>query len=124
MAKAQDLPLNPTKISGVCNRLLCCLTYEYDSYRTMKKGMPKVGRLLSFDGRTYRVVRQLPLQGELVVVGDDGEDRTLTEEEWRAAQPVHKKPQRQRKNRKKSKTTRKRGERRSKKKNSSGKKTA
>ncbi|HHL34678.1 MAG TPA: hypothetical protein ENJ30_09975 [Desulfobulbaceae bacterium] len=124
MAKAQDLPLNPTKISGVCNRLLCCLTYEYDSYRTMKKGMPKVGRLLSFDGRTYRVVRQLPLQGELVVVGDDGEDRTLTEEEWRAAQPVHKKPQRQRKNRKKSKTTRKRGERRSRKKNSGGKKTA
>ncbi len=123
MAKAQDLPLNPTKISGVCNRLLCCLTYEYDSYRTMKKGMPKVGRSISFDGRTYRVVRQLPLQGGLVVVGDDGEDRTLTEEEWRAAQPVHKKPQRQRKNRKKSKTTQRRGERRSKKKNTGGKKT-
>ncbi|MBE0582390.1 MAG: hypothetical protein IH612_01365, partial [Desulfofustis sp.] len=33
MAKEQDLPLNPAKISGVCNRLLCCLTYEYDIYR-------------------------------------------------------------------------------------------
>ena len=31
MAKEQDLPLNPTKISGVCNRLLCCLTYEFDT---------------------------------------------------------------------------------------------
>ena len=124
MAKAQDLPLNPTKISGVCNRLLCCLTYEYDSYRTMKKGMPKVGRLLSLDGETYRVVRQLPLQGGLVVVGDDGEDRTLTEEEWRAAQPVQKKPQRQRKNRKKSKASRKRGERRSKTKKTGEKETS
>ncbi len=122
MAKAQDLPLNPTKISGVCNRLLCCLTYEYDSYCTMKKGMPKVGRSISFDGRIYRVVRQLPLQGKLLVVGNDGEDRTLTEEEWRAAQPVHKKPQRQRKNRKKNKTTHRSGERRSKKKIPAGKK--
>ena len=44
MAKEQDLPLNPSKISGFCNRLLCCLTYEYDTYRRQRKGMPKVGK--------------------------------------------------------------------------------
>ena len=44
MAKEQDLPLNPTKISGVCNRLLCCLTYEYETYRKQRKNMPKAGK--------------------------------------------------------------------------------
>ena len=36
MAKEQNLPLNPMKISGVCGRLLCCLVYESEQYRTMK----------------------------------------------------------------------------------------
>jgi cell fate regulator YaaT (PSP1 superfamily) len=60
MAKAQDLPLNPAKISGLCNRLLCCLTYEYESYKVMKKGMPRVGRQIQFGGKTYLVTRQIP----------------------------------------------------------------
>ena len=37
MAKNQGLALNPTKINGVCGRLLCCLTYENDIYTQMKK---------------------------------------------------------------------------------------
>ena len=44
MAKEQDLPLNPTKISGVCNRLLCCLTYEFDTYKKQRRQMPTPGR--------------------------------------------------------------------------------
>jgi len=44
MAKEQDLPLNPPKISGLCGRLLCCLAYEYDFYRTTKEKLPKVGK--------------------------------------------------------------------------------
>ena len=43
MAKVQNLSLNPTKISGVCGRLMCCLKYENDIYLEMKKGMPDVG---------------------------------------------------------------------------------
>ena len=43
MAKMQDLPLNPLKISGVCGRLLCCLGYEYDQYKQMKGKMPREG---------------------------------------------------------------------------------
>lgn len=43
MAKEQDLPLNPTKISGACGRLMCCLRYEYEAYKDFKKRAPKKG---------------------------------------------------------------------------------
>jgi len=43
MAKLQNLPLNPTKISGQCGRLLCCLGYEAEFYREAKKRLPKPG---------------------------------------------------------------------------------
>ncbi|HEB70475.1 MAG TPA: hypothetical protein ENI88_12790 [Desulfobulbus sp.] len=109
MAKTQDLPLNPAKISGVCNRLLCCLTYEYDSYRSMKKGMPRIGRSLRFEGAVYRVVRLLPLQGSLLTIGEDGEGRILTEEEWRAAQPLQKPRQKQKGKKNPRKPQKKRG---------------
>ena len=90
MAKIQDLPLNPAKISGLCNRLLCCLTYEYEAYRTMKKGMPRVGRSIQFEGKSYLVIRQVPLLGKVVTVSSEGEERLFTEEEWRTADPVPK----------------------------------
>lgn len=44
MAKEQELPLNPVKISGVCGRLMCCLAYEADLYRAMRGKMPKKGQ--------------------------------------------------------------------------------
>lgn len=44
MAKEQNLSLNPTKISGVCGRLMCCLKYEQDQYEATRKRMPRVGR--------------------------------------------------------------------------------
>jgi cell fate regulator YaaT (PSP1 superfamily) len=47
MAKEQDLPLNPQKISGVCGRLYCCLTFEYEDYRALRGTLPKVGSFLS-----------------------------------------------------------------------------
>lgn len=89
MAKAQDLPLNPAKISGLCNRLLCCLTYEYEAYKVMKKGMPRVGRQIQFEGKTYIVTRQIPLLGK-IAASCGGEERLLTEDEWRAADPITK----------------------------------
>lgn len=90
MAKTQDLPLNPAKISGLCNRLLCCLTYEYETYKTMKKGMPRVGRQIQFEGKTYQVTRLIPLLGKVAAISSEGEERMFTEEEWRAADPLPK----------------------------------
>lgn len=43
MAKNQMLALNPSKINGICGRLLCCLGYENETYSELKKGLPKVG---------------------------------------------------------------------------------
>jgi cell fate regulator YaaT (PSP1 superfamily) len=88
MAKTQDLPLNPAKISGVCNRLLCCLTYEFDTYKSIKREMPRIGNLLNHEGVVYRVIRIFALQGKVHAVSREAGDITLSEEQWRAAKPV------------------------------------
>ncbi len=46
MAKEQNLSLNPTKISGICGRLMCCLNYEQDIYEEIRKKLPKVGSIV------------------------------------------------------------------------------
>lgn len=52
MAKEQSLSLNPTKISGTCGRLMCCLKYEQDVYEKLLKATPKVGAVVECpDGR-------------------------------------------------------------------------
>ncbi len=56
MAKEQDLPLNPSKISGACGRLLCCLVYEHDQYRELRGQLPKVGHKVSTPAGMAKVV--------------------------------------------------------------------
>jgi hypothetical protein len=56
MAKEQALPLNPAKISGVCGRLLCCLSYENENYIQAKQLMPQIGTMLNTPGGPGRVV--------------------------------------------------------------------
>ena len=46
MAKEQNLSLNPTKISGICGRLMCCLNYEQSTYEDIRKRMPRVGAIV------------------------------------------------------------------------------
>jgi len=67
MAKDQDLPLNPMKISGVCGRLLCCLAYESEQYHSMKKEMPKLGQQVSTAMGLVKVVGTNPLKGTILV---------------------------------------------------------
>ncbi len=51
MAKEQNLSLSPTKISGLCGRLMCCLKYEQDTYECLRKQMPKIGKeIMTPDG--------------------------------------------------------------------------
>jgi cell fate regulator YaaT (PSP1 superfamily) len=57
MAKDQGLALNPSKISGVCGRLMCCLQYEHDLYRTMIKELPKVGKIIDTPEGPGKVVK-------------------------------------------------------------------
>ncbi len=50
MAKNQNLALNPSKINGACNRLLCCLSYEDDVYSEYRKKMPNIGQKIDYNG--------------------------------------------------------------------------
>ncbi|MBI4181162.1 MAG: stage 0 sporulation family protein [Chloroflexi bacterium] len=67
MAKEQDLPLNPMKISGVCGRLMCCLVYENEQYRQMKGKLPKKGQRVSTTQGTAKVIGSNPLRETVLV---------------------------------------------------------
>lgn len=56
MTKEQGLSLNPTKISGSCGRLMCCLRYEYDTYRQLRAEMPRIGSEVRLPEGTARVL--------------------------------------------------------------------
>ena len=56
MAKNQGLALNPTKINGSCGRLLCCLKYENDTYTELSKDLPKVGKTITVEEGTGKVL--------------------------------------------------------------------
>lgn len=71
MAKQQGLALNPTKISGQCGRLLCCLGYEYETYCSMAKKLPKQGTKVSVDGKTAEVLASQTL-AQTVTVRSEG----------------------------------------------------
>ena len=84
MAKEQSLPLNPAKISGVCNRLLCCLTYEYKTYHKLRKGMPKPGKIFELDGVEYKVTNCNILNEQVTIMppGEPEKQQVLSREEW------------------------------------------
>ena len=56
MAKNQLLALNPSKINGICGRLLCCLGYENDIYTELKKDLPKIGYVMETPSGMGKVV--------------------------------------------------------------------
>ena len=54
MAKTQGLALNPSKISGVCGRLMCCLQYEHENYKEMAKNLPRANSCLLYTSPSPR----------------------------------------------------------------------
>lgn len=56
MAKNQNISLNPTKINGACNRLLCCLEYEDECYSEEKKNYPSIGQIIDKDNKKGKVI--------------------------------------------------------------------
>ncbi len=73
MAKEQSLSLNPTKISGTCGRLMCCLKYEQDCYEELLKVTPKVGALVKTPDGNGIVEDVNLLTGKLRVKNNDTE---------------------------------------------------
>ena len=71
MAKEQSLALNPSKISGQCGRLLCCLSYEFDTYCSLRKGLPKCGKRVQCGNVDGEVVKVNVLAGTVTVKNAD-----------------------------------------------------
>jgi cell fate regulator YaaT (PSP1 superfamily) len=82
MAKNQQLPLNPSEISGVCGKLLCCLSFEDEQYSAMNKGLPKIGAsLVSAVGRG-RVTDVNVLTQQITISWETGSRITVAAEEF------------------------------------------
>ncbi|MBN1494101.1 MAG: stage 0 sporulation family protein [Candidatus Omnitrophica bacterium] len=72
MAKEQNLSLNPTKISGVCGRLMCCLGYENETYKECAKTLPRNGdRVKTRDGKEGKIIEVNILKRKALIVIDD-----------------------------------------------------
>lgn len=72
MAKEQNLPLNPAKISGLCGRLMCCLGYEHKTYKDLMKGLPREGDLVKTEKGQGKVVSVSAFKRICVVQLPDG----------------------------------------------------
>ena len=73
MAKDQDLPLNPLKISGACGRLMCCLKYEHPLYQEFKATAPAIGASVdSEDGPAVVIGYNVPADSVIVRVSETG----------------------------------------------------
>ncbi len=71
MAKDQGLALNPSKISGVCGRLMCCLQYEHNTYKNLIKGLPKLGSRLETPDGPGKVLKHEILDQKVMVRLED-----------------------------------------------------
>lgn len=81
MAKEQNLLLNPTKISGLCGRLMCCLKYEQDNYDQVYRRMPRVGKEVSTP-QGMGVVADIAVIREKIKVRSIGKDGTMEYREY------------------------------------------
>ena len=85
MAKVQNLSLNPTKISGICGRLMCCLKYENDIYMELRKGLPDNGEKVKTKDGVGKVVDTNILGSKVMIrlytgeKDEDGQEKLGTE---------------------------------------------
>ena len=81
LAKDQGMPITPSKISGTCGRLLCCLTYEYENYLEAAKGMPPVGASVMTPQGLGKVCLVQFLNGTVLVKLEDGKQKEFSKNE-------------------------------------------
>jgi cell fate regulator YaaT (PSP1 superfamily) len=98
MAKEQNLSLNPTKISGNCGRLMCCLKHEEEAYEYLNSRLPNLGDMVHTpDGLTGEVTDLNVLKQKVKVIvhvnGADGDEKEIREYK---AEELRFKPRKQR----------------------------
>jgi cell fate regulator YaaT (PSP1 superfamily) len=99
MVKEQNLALNPTKISGICGRLMCCMGYEHEAYRELWKGLPNPGSKIKTPKGNYllmgadlkeRAIRCRPPEGGEISVPVDRfeefKEKVMAGEDWIVAE--------------------------------------
>jgi cell fate regulator YaaT (PSP1 superfamily) len=82
MAKEQNLFLNPTKISGICGRLLCCLSFEQANYESFHRSCPRLGKKYATTEGRAKPIRSNFFRQSLTVIFESGEEREIPLEEW------------------------------------------
>ena len=87
MAKEQNLFLNPAKISGICGRLLCCLSFEQENYDEFYKRCPKLGKKYQTDNGAMKVIRANFFSETINILNENNEEKELTLNEWKALSP-------------------------------------
>ena len=82
MAKEQNLSLNPTKISGVCGRLMCCLKNEEETYEELNRRLPGIGDIVTTSDGLKGEVQSVNVLRQLVkVVVEEGDEKEIREYE-------------------------------------------
>ncbi|MBS4803872.1 MAG: stage 0 sporulation family protein [Clostridium sp.] len=79
MAKEQNLSLNPTKISGICGRLMCCLNYEQSTYEDIRKRLPKVGSIVNIGETNAEVIGNNTVKENVKVRYRRGDEEIIEE---------------------------------------------
>lgn len=78
MAKDQNLPLTPSKISGACGRLMCCLAYELSDYKELVRDIPKVGSKVNCFGGRHRLEKVDLFRASAIMSDEDGNTIEVT----------------------------------------------
>jgi cell fate regulator YaaT (PSP1 superfamily) len=84
MAKEQNLFLNPAKLSGMCGRLLCCLSFEQGNYEEFTRRCPKLGKKYATAKGTVKILRANLFSQSISILSENGEETELSLEEWDA----------------------------------------
>jgi len=87
MAKEQNLFLNPTKISGICGRLLCCLSYEQENYELFQHICPHSGKRYKTDKGPLKVLRANMFRNTVTVLDEQNNEQEMSLDEWTASHP-------------------------------------
>ncbi len=82
MAKEQNLFLNPTKISGICGRLLCCLSFEQKGYEEFHRMCPRVGKKFTTALGAVKVLRSNFFKKSLTLLTESYEEKEVSIDEW------------------------------------------
>ena len=88
MAKVQSMSLNPTKISGTCGRLMCCLAFEQEAYEEFHSSCPKMGKKYITNAGVIKVLRSSIFRNTLSLLPEEGDEYEVSLEDWQAMDPV------------------------------------